>query len=385
MKMNIIVGGGFTYVPFSPGATWTRLEQALGLIKLGHNVLIIEEVGQGWCHDRRGIKTSYEGSWSRELFSKIMTRFGVIHQASQIYNEGKATTGVPLQNVVAFARDAEVLINNSGHIKLESIAIPVKRRVYVDLDPVYTQLWYSEYGKHHSLENHDVYFTVGANIGTKRSQIPDCGKSWHYLPRILDIEHWPYTYDSNSKNFTTIANWAGYGELRYAGKTFKPKYSEFLRFAELPGRVRQSLEVSLKNYDPDDPRIKKLVENGWLIQNATERLDTLEKYRQYIATSRAEIGIAQNAYIEGHSGWFSDRSAHYLASGKPVLAQGTGFEDHLPTGEGLIAFNNLEEASRGVEEINSNYERHCRSARALAEENFDYRKVLPEMLRISLS
>jgi hypothetical protein len=372
-------------VPFSPGASWTRLELALGLIRLGHNVLIVEQVGEGWCYDKAGAKTSYHESWSRALFVQLMKQFNVIDQASQIYNHGQITTGVPLQSVLDFARDADILINNSGHITLDSIVRAVKRRVYVDLDPVYTQLWYAEYGKHRSLDDHDVFFTVGANIGTKNSPIPDCDKKWHYLARIVDLENWPYTYDADSRNFTTIANWAGYGELHYGGKTFKPKYSEFLRFAELASSIDQPLEVSLKNYNPDDPRIRILVENGWSVRKATEQIDTLENYRQYIAGSRAEIGIAQNAYVEGHSGWFSDRSAHYLACGKPVLAQATGFEEHLPTGTGLLAFKTLEEAQAGVGEINRSYKQHCEMARQIASDYFDYRKVLPEMLRISIS
>jgi hypothetical protein len=315
----------------------------------------------------------------------MMTRFRVLDHACQIYNAGEATTGLPLHTVIRFAGGADILINNSGHITLESIIGAAKRRAYIDLDPVYTQLWYSEYGKHQSLDIHDVFFTVGANIGTTRSAIPDCGKKWHHLPRVIDPAHWAAPHDSDAKLFTTIANWAGYGELQYGGATFKPKYSEFMRFAELPKHTSQRLEICMKNYQPDDPRIQKLIVSGWSIQNSIEQIDTLEKYRQYLKNSRAEIGIAQNAYVEGHSGWFSDRSAHYLASGKPVLAQATGFESHLPAGEGLLSFETLEQAIQGIEEINGNYNRHCRVAKEIAETFFDYRKVLPEMLETAMS
>lgn len=385
MTLKIVVGGGFSYVPFSPGAAWTRLELALGLRKLGHKILIVEQVGESWCYGRSGFRTTYEESWSRELFLDMMRQFGLLDHASQIYNQGDQTTGVPLEKAIVYAREADILINNSGHITLDSILSSVKRRIYVDLDPVYTQLWYAEYGKHQSLDLHDIFFTVGANIGSNRSEIPDCGKRWHYLPRVIDMENWPYSYDPNLELFTTIANWSGFGELEFRGKTFKPKYSEFLRFAELPAHAtQQQLEVCMKNYELEDPRIQKLITNGWHLRNSTEHLDSLEKYRQYIASSRAEIGIAQNAYVEGHSGWFSDRSAHYLACGRPVLAQATGFEDHLPTGVGLIAFKTLEEAVNGIDDINRNYKAHCEAARQIAQQHFDYRKVLPEMLRICM-
>jgi hypothetical protein len=381
--MKIIVGGGFSYVPFSPGAAWTRLEQALGLMHLGHDVLIVEEASDGWCYNRAGEKTSYEESWSRELFTKMMARFGVLERASQVYDKGRATTGVPLDQVTTFAREADLLINNSGHVTFDAILSGVDRRVYIDLDPVYTQLWYAEYGKHRVLDRHDVFFTVGANIGTKDSDIPDCGKEWHYLPRILDLDRWGFALNADTKNFTTIANWAGFGELEFRGKTFKPKYAEFLRYADLPRLTSQSLQVWLKNYDLSDPRIEELTGAGWSIENAAV-IDSLDSYQDFIQKSRAEVGIAQNAYVEGKSGWFSDRSAQYLASGKPVLAQSTGFESHLPTGAGLFSFSTIEDAAQGIDEINANYSGNCRAARDLAAAHFDYRKVLPEMLSTCL-
>ena len=384
-RLNILVGGGFSYVPFSPGAAWTRLELVLGLIQLGHNVRILEEVGEGWCYDQSGRKTSYAASWSRQLFQTMMTRFGILDRASQIYKRGEAYTGLSPEEMKRFAADTDLLINNSGHIQMESILEPVKSRVYVDLDPVYTQLWYTEYGKHQTLDDHDVFFTVGANIGTDRSPIPDCGKKWNYLSRIVDIEKWPYSIDATLQTFTTVANWSGFGELQFAGKTFKPKYSEFLRFAELPRHVApRCLEVVLKNYETNDPRIEMLIGNGWQIRDATHELTSLDDYQRYISRSRAEIGIAQNAYVEGNSGWFSDRSAHYLASGKPVLAQSTGFESSVPTGAGLLSFRTTQEAVEGMEAINARYVFHCESARELAQQQFDYRKVLPEALNVML-
>ena len=131
MTFNIIVGGGFTYVPFSPGAAWTRLELALGLIKLGHNVLIVEEVSDDWCYDKSGLPARYENSWSRSLFIDMMTRFGVLDHACQIYNAGEATAGLPLHTVIRFAGGTDILINNSGHITLESIIGAAKRRALI--------------------------------------------------------------------------------------------------------------------------------------------------------------------------------------------------------------------------------------------------------------
>jgi hypothetical protein len=139
------------------------------------------------------------------------------------------------------------------------------------------------------------------------------------------------------------------------------------------------MEAALKGYSEDDPDLRPLRDGGWSLFDAA-RLADLSAHREYIAGSRAEVGIAKHAYVHGRSGWFSDRSAVYLASGKPVLTQATGFERHLPAGRGLVAFADADEAVAGVESINRDYPAHCRAARALAEEYLDHRKVLPAML-----
>jgi hypothetical protein len=160
---------------------------------------------------------------------------------------------------------------------------------------------------------------------------------------------------------------------------YRSKRGEFLRFAALPRLVEQPFELALRRHRDDDPAVGVLRANGWRLSDATA-LSDLAGYRRYIARSRAELGIAKHAYVNGRSGWFSDRSAHYLAGGKPVLAQATGFEQHLPVGRGLLAFSTLAEAAAGVETINRDYAAHCRAARAFAEAYLSYRAVLPGLL-----
>ena len=157
-----------------------------------------------------------------------------------------------------------------------------------------------------------------------------------------------------------------------------------MRLADLPIRANQEIELALKAYRENDPDIHHLREKGWLVCKSSEAGD-LSGYQSYIARSHAELGIAKHAYVKGRSGWFSERSAHYLASGKPVLAQRTGFERCLPTGEGLLIFRDIDEACAGIEAINTDYERHCRAARAFAEEHLDFRKVLPRFLEAVMS
>lgn len=355
------------------------MHYALSFQKLGHEVYYIEEVEPGSCIDAQGRQCDFGHSINRDLFQATMQRFGLTERACQIYDGGKATLGLPLHSVVTLSKEADVIINMSGHVHTDWILGNVKRRVYVDQDPVYTQLWHAEYGVDLNFKSHDVFFTMGLNIGTPYTSIPAGGVDWHHtLPPVV-LEHWPFRVDPSCERFTTIASLWVYNELRFQGEWYGSKYEEFKRFARLPRTVEQQFEVALKSYDQEDTRVRLLKDNGWLLADAGQIAD-LSSYQEYIARSRAEIGIAQNAYVKGCSGWFSDRSCHYLASGKPVLAQSTGFERCVPTGRGLLTFRNMEEASAGVDAINRDYEGHCRAAREFAEEYLDYRKVLPRML-----
>jgi hypothetical protein len=382
--MRIIVGGVLSLSPFGPGTAWHHLHYAEGFRGLGHDVHYVEQVQPSWCTDSAGRPCAFEQSANRRLFQDVMDHFGFTDRATQIYDDGQNVVGVPLRRLLEVARDADLLVNISGHVKLDSVLGSVKRRVYVDEDPVYTQLWSAEYGKDLDLAKHDIFFSQGLSIGTARSPIPDGGICWHPLLPLLVPERWPVHVHRSCQRFTTIASWGGFGDVCFQGEWYASKYAEFQRFAELPRRVDQPLEIAMRRHRHDDPRIQLLRSNGWILSEGG-RISDLSTYQAYIAGSRAEIGIAKNAYVKSRSGWLGDRAGHYLASGKPVLAQSTGFEQHLPSGRGLLSFSTLDEAVAGIEEINRDYAAHCRAARELAEEYLDYRKVLPQMLDLCTS
>jgi hypothetical protein len=382
--MRIIIGAVISIHPYSAGMAWNWMQYATGFRRLGHEVYYLEEIAPAWCVDANGQQCSLERSINRAVFRTTMEQFGFMENACQIYNGGEATSGLSLDALIATAQAADLLVNMSGHVTSEVILGSVKRRVYVDQDPVFTQLWHAEYGKDLNLKAHDVFFSVGLNIGTPHTTIPDCGLTWHHtLPPVV-LEYWPPRNGRRGRCFTSIASWSGYQDLCYRGAWYRSKYEDFERFAELPRRVDQPIELLLKNYRDSDAGICLLRKNGWILSDAS-RIGDLAGYQDYIAASRAEIGIAKNAYVQGRSGWFSDRAAHYLASGKPVLAQATGFERCVPTGRGLLAFETMEQAVRGVEAINRDYDAHTVAARQLAEDYLDYRKVLPNMLDACLA
>ena len=379
--MKIIVGVDLSLPPYAPGKVWHRFHYILGLQQLGHEVYFIEDLKPEWCVDVYGRPCDFERSINRYLFQTTMERFGLLERACQIYNQGEVLFGLSRSALITLSKEADVLINWSGHIETDFILSHVKRRVYLDQDPVYTQLWQAEYGVDLNFGAHDIFFSVGLNIGTPYTSIPDCGLEWHHtLPPVV-LAYWPFHIDTSCKRFTTIASSVAYGDLYYQGEQYGSKQQEFERFAELPRRSGQEFEIALKGYRQKEASLQLLKDNGWLLSDASQIAD-LSSYQHYIARSQAEIGFAQNAYVKGRSGWFSDRWSHYLASGKPVLAQSTGFELWVPVERGLLTFSSLEEAVEGVVMINRDYRAHCQAARAFAEEYLDHRKVLPRMLEV---
>lgn len=365
--------------PYLPGSVWNRLHRVIGLQRLGHEVYVVEELAPMRCVDRAGRQCDFAQCVNRQLFAATMCRFGLMERACQIYNCGEDTFGLSLASLAAVARDADLLINVSGHVSTEAVLCNVKRRVYFDEDPVYTQLWHAVYGEDLNFEMHDIFFSVGLNIGTPYTPIPDCGIKWHPLLPPVILDYWPFRIVPSCRRFTTLASMSSFEDLRYRGERYRSKAEEFKRFAALPRKITQEIEVALSPDSKHAKTIRRLRENHWIVSEASQ-IDSLSRYQKFIAQSRAELGIAQNAYVKAHSGWFSDRSAHYLASGRPVLAQSTGFERWLPSGQGLLTFKTLQEAVAGIEAINSKYAAHCRAAREFAAEYLDYRKVLPKFL-----
>jgi len=377
--MRIIIGSVISIFPYSAGMAWNWMQHAIGFQRLGHDVYYVEQVEPRWCVDSNRNPCSFEDSVNRRLFQRTMQQFGFMDRACQVWRGGEATFGMSLDELAAVCRQTDLLLNISGHIKMPLVLESVKRRVYMDQDPVYTQLWRAEYGKELNFKAHDAFLTVGLNIGTPDSPIPDGGVDWsHALPPVV-LDCWPAAAAPSDGRFTTIGSWKGHPDVCYRGESYGSKGVEFKRFTPLPAKVDQQFEAALRRHHRDDESVRLLRDNGWVVTDSG-RITDLMDYQDYIAGSRAEIGIAKNAYVKARSGWFSDRTCHYLASGRPALVQATGFEQRLPTGRGLLSFSTMEEAVEGVERINSDYPGHCRAAREIAEEYLDYRKVLPKML-----
>jgi hypothetical protein len=287
--------------------------------------------------------------------------------------------GLPYDQLRQVAQRADLLLNLSGLLVEEELTHCIPVRAYLDLDPAFNQLWQAQ-GIDRHFTGHTHFVTVGQNLGRPECPVPTCGRTWvTTLPPVV-LEHWPLAGPITRDAFTTVGNWRAYGSIEYQGVFYGQKAHSLRPLITLPSRTGRRFQPALSIH-PDETRdLEALSANGWQCIDPVEVAGTATLYRTFIAGSRAGFGLTKSGYVVSRCGWFSDRSACYLASGRPVLAQDTGFDRVLPTGEGLLAFSTLDEAVAGIEEIDSNYPRHSRAARALAEEHFDSDKVLTRLL-----
>ena len=293
-----------------------------------------------------------------------------------------AATADALRPIAAFGAPAEDaasagVLNAMGFLERDVLA-SAGPRVFLDLDPGYPQMWH-ELGLADLLAGHDRFVTVGANVGRAGCAIPDCGVEWIHTPPPVDLGAW--TPAPAGRAFTSVATWRNpYGTVAFNGMTYGSRVHEFRQFMELPRLVDAELELALDIDAAETRDLKALEANGWRLVDPRRVAGTPQAYRDYVRGSRAELCVAQQMYVATRSGWLSDRSVCYLASGKPVLMQDTGLADRYPIGEGLLTFSTLEEAAAGVEEIERDYARHSAAARALAEDCFDARTVAGRLL-----
>jgi hypothetical protein len=250
---------------------------------------------------------------------------------------------------------------------------------------------------------HDSYLTTGETVGTPAARFSDCGLPWTRIRPPVCLDLWPVTDDARSDAFTTVSSWSSASWLKVDrnGETVlldNTKRVSFLDFVDLPRHTRQPLELALYLLDRDpegERRLKQaekdaadrahLESHGWRVRDSREVAGSPEAYRTYVQQSRGEFSCAKPSCMEFQNAWVSDRTLCYLASGKPVVVQHTGPSSYLPQGEGMFRFTSLPEAVEALERIASDYARHCRAARDIAETYFDARRVLETALNAALS
>jgi hypothetical protein len=367
------------------GQTWLYLNWLRGLQRLGHDVWYVED-NPIWPYDPLRETITNDCLYAIAHIAKCMDRIGLRDRwAFRLADADRGCWGLSERELGDLYRSCDALLNIVGSTALREEHLQAPRRVYVETDPVTVELQLASKDEHLwvPFANHDAIFTYGENYGA-----PDCGVplnglvgEYHTTRQPIDLELWPMAFRPNAETFTTIGNWKqDGGDVHWAGQVYYwSKHHEWEKFLALPLLTSQPFEVALKVDDSADR--ERLCAHGWrIVSPLPMSLDVFGAYQDFIQRSRAEWTVAKDQNVRLRSGWFSERDACYLASGKPVIAQDTGFSNVLPTGEGLFAFRTIEEALAAVEAVNADYRRHCEGARAIVEEYFEARKVAARLL-----
>ena len=381
-----MVLGGMAQIPVA-GIAWQVLHYLEGFRRLGHDVAYLEDLGM-WPYDPDADTVTDDASPAVRRLKRLMRWASFDERWAYRAAVGEErVSGMTAEQLDATLAGADVLINLSGMTALSEVHMRVPLRIYLETDPVAPQIEIAQ-GRRQTIDflaAHTHHFTFGERLGA-----PDCGvpvERFDYRPTrqpvVLDWWSPPGGYPAapaGPLRFTTVASWEQtHRDIEWRGEVYTwTKSAEFLKVVDLPGRTDVELELSLTLEDPDT--IAMLETHGWQVRHLRELSRDPSAYREYIRGSGGEFTVAKDQNFRLRSGWFSDRTATYLAAGRPVVVQDTGFETALPTGQGLLAFRTADEAAEALREVASDYPRHSRAAHELAKEHFRAETVLARLL-----
>jgi len=365
---SIVVAGALAAKPGNGGEAWVRLSWVLGLRRLGFDAWLVEEANR---------ETAARG---RFFFERTVAEHGLADRAVLVTPE--ATIGPLAQaELEELADEAVALVNISGNLRDPALLSRFSNRAYIDLDPGFTQLWQLQGLLGDQLESHHRHFTVALNIGGEGCEIPTAEIDWVPLPPPVLIDTWTPPPAPNLDRFTTVASWRNtFGRPEIDGRAYTLKHHQLRRFSDLPGRVAPALEIALAIHPDEAEEAESLRRAGWRVVDATSASGGTDSFREYVRGSGAEFAVTQGVYAETRSGWISDRTAHYLACGRPAVVQDTGIPSLGPAQEGLLAFSEPPDAAAAIEAIAGSYATHSAAARDYAERNLDSDRVLATML-----
>jgi hypothetical protein len=395
---RIVVVGTLASNPYA-GMAWMHMQITAGLCRLGHDAYYFE-VTSNWPYDPMRNTKVGDSDYALPYLAHVTKSFGLENRWAyrRSYADG-AWFGMSKAKAEELLAHGDAVLNVAGASRFRDKQLAVGRLVYFGTDPVYDEIAFAAGDKHARaiLEEHDDFVTYGENIGRADCPVPP-------LPRLRARTRQPVLLDlwqsgpPSRREFTTVGNWRQEGrEIEYQGEFYHwSKDREFLKFVDLPRRTNQSFELAMNLADAKtikhgvgaavralgisaDARTT-LESNGWSLADTHALTTDPWPYRDYVRASRGEFTVARDLHVRLRSGWFSERSACYLAAGRPVITQDTGFGSVLPTGVGLFAFNTMDEILAALDSINSDYERHSRAARAIAEEYFRAETVLGDVL-----
>ncbi len=377
MSLKILCSGHLVRYPLG-GHSWHHLQYLVGLQRMGHDVYFFEDYG--WsdsCYDPQQNVMTSNPEYGVNYTNNLLKRYGLENNWCYLAEDG-SSYGMSREQLAQLCHECHVYFNLSNINWIPELEY-CQRRILVDTDPVFTQI--GVFGMGGAFSRYHKLFTYGENVHKAGCEMPTGGERWLPTRQPVVIDLWRLEAGNQNNPFTTVMNWSNFGDKEYKGKTYGQKDREFEPFFSLPLEAGQPMEIAVNA--PADKR-KRLSEGGWKLQDPREITRDPLTYQNYLVNSRAEFCVAKHAYVSTQSGWFSDRSAAYLASGRPVIIQDTGFGDFLPCGEGLLSFRQPSEAFEAISNVTENYSVHCNAARAIAEEYFHSTKILSNLLEKSL-
>ena len=382
MKTAVVTGMIASY-PVG-GVGWDYGQYALGLERLGFDVYYLEDTG---CQTFNPV----QGAWNDDASYGIAFLEGVLAQLSSslarrwhVRLSDGATFGVDRRDMLKRIVEADLFLNVSGAALLRDEYLPSRRKVLIDTDPGWNHFrnyprWDNglRFQGSHGYRAHDFFFTYAERIGCPSCRLPLLGLPWQPTRPPVVLDCWDATPAGD--RWTTVMTWKTYHpeQIVHDGEAFGAKELEFRHIEELPKRADAAFEVAVGGAYPPRERWRSI---GWSVIDAFSISRTIDDYRAYVQHSRGELSVAKNVYVPTGSGWFSCRSVCYLAAGRPVVLQDTGFSDVIPTGNGLLAFSTLAEAIDSIERVEAEYGRHQRAACEVARACFDSDRVLADML-----
>jgi hypothetical protein len=356
---------------------WHHLQYVMGLTRLGHEVYFIEDSGDSpWCcYDPLRQLTDADPSYGVEFAGRTFGRVGLGGCWAYYDAHTSRWLGPCVDRALDFCMTADLLLNLGGVNPVRPWLTDIPKRVFIDTDPVFTQIRHLTDSSARQLAlQHTAFFSFGENL---ESTHPRDGLPWQRTRQPIVMDAWPITPGPARGRFTTIMQWESYSAVQHGDVCYGMKSNSFRPFMDLPAQVGPILELAIGSETAPRPLLES---KGWILRDPLETAPDPWAYQRYIQQSKAEFTVAKHGYVVGRSGWFSERSAAYLASGRPVVTEETGFSDWLEVGDGVLAFVTPDEAVAAIEDVNSRYETHCRAARAVAEAYFDSDQVLRQLL-----
>jgi len=377
-RLRVAVLGYIVRCPMG-GMSWQNLNYLAGLAAMGHEVAFIEIGDQEpTCYDPRSHQISHDASYGLEYATGLLARLGFAERWAFYDSFAKEWRGPLAGRAPGFCASADVVLNISGVNPLEPWFETTPHRVLIDTDPAFTQIKHlTDTASSDAANAHTAFFTFGENIPLGNTDVPDDGLPWQATRQPMVSQLWPVMPAPRDGKYTTVMQWDSYSVREFAGRAYGMKSKSFWEYADLPLATGPIFDIALGGRDLPYAALEP---KGWRFSAPLEVAPDAWTYRAFIQGSKAEFGLAKHGYVMSRSGWFSERSACYLATGRPVIAHDTGFGAWLPTGRGVLKFSNLEEARAAIETVNSAYPAHCRAAIEIAEAYFAADRVLGSLL-----